>query len=62
MSRIDLTLILPCYNEAEHFKTSVWNILGVLKKSGLVFEVLLIDDKSADVTPILIKKFLRIFV
>lgn len=57
MSKIELTLILPCYNEAEHFVTSVPQILNVLHSSKISYEVIFIDDKSTDSTKLLIKKF-----
>jgi ubiquinone/menaquinone biosynthesis C-methylase UbiE len=54
-----LTLILPCFNESEHFETSMPIILDELKNSKITFEIILIDDKSTDSTIQLIKKFVK---
>lgn len=59
MSTIEATLILPCYNEAEHFERSVERIITVLKKTGKKWEILFIDDTSTDQTPILINNLLK---
>ena len=54
--KIDLTLILPCYNEAEHIHKSIPRIIAVLENSKYSYELILIDDKSTDNTADLIKK------
>jgi len=59
MPAIDATLILPCYNEGEHFEASLKRIIAVLSSSGLAWEVLLIEDKSTDDTAKRIKKALK---
>ena len=43
-----LSLVLPCYNEAEHIIRSVDSIIQVLKTLPYKFEVIFIDDKSQD--------------
>lgn len=45
-----LSLVLPCYNEGGHLESSVNRVLDVLRRSGLVYEVFLIDDDSRDGT------------
>lgn len=55
MNRIDLSLILPCFNEASHFNQSFRAIQEVLVRSSLQYEILLIDDGSSDETPELIR-------
>ena len=52
----DLTLVVPCYNEEKIFVQSVERILDLLRLSRLDFELLLIDDKSADKTAAFIRK------
>ena len=53
------TLILPCYNEAEHFEDSVKRIYTVLDKMNIVWEVIFIDDCSIDNTPQVIKIYME---
>lgn len=58
-NKLDFSLILPCYNESEHFSDSMDRILDVLDNSRLSFEIILIDDKSSDDTSKLIKSYLK---
>jgi len=45
-----LSLVLACYNEAEHLRESFREILDVLLNLGRPFEVIFVDDKSRDAT------------
>jgi glycosyltransferase involved in cell wall biosynthesis len=45
-----LSLVLACYNEAEHLRDSVREILDVLLNLGRSFEVIFVDDLSRDDT------------
>jgi len=54
--KYDLSLILPCYNEAEIFQQSIAEIIKVLDKTNWTYQVIFIDDKSTDSTASLIKK------
>lgn len=56
VSAVDLTLILPCYNEAGLFSESVERIQAVLDTSRFSYEIIFVDDASADRTPVLIRK------
>jgi glycosyltransferase involved in cell wall biosynthesis len=55
-TNIDVSVILPCYNEAPLFVQSVKEILRVLRLSRYSFEIIFVDDKSSDATAALIKK------
>jgi glycosyltransferase involved in cell wall biosynthesis len=46
-----LSLVLACYNEAEHLEASVAEILDTLGQGGQPFEVIFVDDTSRDRTP-----------
>lgn len=59
MKRIDVSLILPCYNEASLLDESVARILDVLNHSGLSFEIIFVDDKGQDNTAKLIATVVR---
>lgn len=47
---LDVTVVLPCYNEQEHVLDELKRIAGALDASGLSYELLVIDDKSTDNT------------
>lgn len=55
---IDLSLILPCYNESGLFRESVSRIKHVLDASSYSYEVIFVDDYSKDDTKDLIKSYL----
>jgi glycosyltransferase involved in cell wall biosynthesis len=46
----DLSLIIPCYNEASHLRESVAAVLQTLDESRLAYEVVFVDDGSRDAT------------
>ena len=56
--KIELSLILPCYNEAEHFLKSSQLILDVLRKNRIAFELIFVEDASQDSTKLLVIEFL----
>jgi glycosyltransferase involved in cell wall biosynthesis len=56
--QFDVSLVLACYNEAEHFTKSVDRIIEVLDGTDFSWEILFIDDKSRDETPALIKNYI----
>lgn len=47
---LDISLILPCYNESPHIDNSTERIIDVLNSSKFSYEIILIDDKSSDNT------------
>ncbi len=49
-SDMDLTLVLPCFNEAKHFVQSMDEISRVLEQSRLRYEIIFVEDKSTDDT------------
>jgi dolichol-phosphate mannosyltransferase len=51
----ELSLVLACYNEAEHLPESVRQIRETLRGMGLRYELIFIDDCSRDGTPRLIE-------
>ncbi len=48
--KYDLSLILPCYNEAPHLSDSLLRIRKVLDNTRFSYEIILIDDCSDDNT------------
>lgn len=54
MKSLDVSLVLPCFNEAETFSDSVQKIIEVLDNTDFSWEIIFIDDSSQDST----KKFI----
>lgn len=59
MNKYDFSLILPCYNEAEHFNQSLKRIITVLDQTDYTYEIIFVEDKSIDNTKNLISKALE---
>lgn len=47
-SAVELTILMPCLNEAETLATCIQKALGYLARSGVVGEVLIADNGSSD--------------
>lgn len=58
-SKCDLSLIVACYNEAEHLEHSVRQVMSVLDGTRLVYEIIFVDDVSKDATRSIIEKIAR---
>jgi glycosyltransferase involved in cell wall biosynthesis len=54
----NLSLVLPCYNEASHFSDSIVEIVRTLDAAELEYEIILIDDRSTDATAQQIRSYL----
>ncbi|GAB3963673.1 hypothetical protein GCM10027615_04630 [Plantactinospora veratri] len=47
---VEVTVVLPCYNEQAHVLTEIERICAAMDDSGLNYELLAIDDASTDDT------------
>jgi polyisoprenyl-phosphate glycosyltransferase len=47
---LDVTVVLPCYNEQDHVRDELERIAKALDASEFSYELLIIDDKSTDNT------------
>jgi polyisoprenyl-phosphate glycosyltransferase len=47
---LDVTIVLPCYNEQAHVVTEVERITRAMDASGFSYELMVVDDKSTDGT------------
>ncbi|MHA3700967.1 glycosyltransferase family 2 protein [Jatrophihabitans sp. YIM 134969] len=47
---LDVTVVLPCYNEQDHLQQEIDRITVAMRASGYSWELLGIDDKSTDGT------------
>jgi glycosyltransferase involved in cell wall biosynthesis len=47
---LDVTVVLPCYNEEDHVMLEIDRITKAMDASGFSYELLVVDDKSTDGT------------
>lgn len=47
---VDLTCVIPCYNEGPTLKSSIQELIDVLDNTRLRYELIFIDDASTDQT------------
>ncbi|MEE8526187.1 MAG: dolichyl-phosphate beta-glucosyltransferase [Thermoanaerobaculia bacterium] len=47
---MDLSVVIPAYNEAERLGSSLERVAGYLRERGTEYEILVVDDGSADAT------------
>ena len=52
----DLTLVVPCYNEAPHLRENVRTLMDVLDNSRFDYDIVLVDDSSQDGTRAVIEQ------
>lgn len=57
--QFDVSLVLPCYNEAEHFQKSVDRVIAVLDSTDFSWEIIFVEDASSDRTPTLIRDYVQ---
>jgi glycosyltransferase involved in cell wall biosynthesis len=56
-SKIDFSLILPCYNEEKYLASSIQQIVSVLNSTAYSYEIIFVDDMSLDETRKIIDRF-----
>ena len=54
--QLDLSIVVPCYNEAPHLAESTDRLLEVLSQTRYDYEVLFVDDCSTDDTRVIIRE------
>lgn len=59
MSAPDLSVVIPCYNEAEHLAASAAALLEVLDRTSYDWEVVFVDDVSSDDTRAILAEVCR---
>lgn len=57
MNKIDLSLIIACYNEMDVIEESVKEIKNVLDNTRYTYEIIFVDDKSIDGTVEFLKNY-----
>ena len=53
---MDVSIVLPCYNEEEHVIAEIERISAAMDASGYDYELLAIDDASTDKTLVLLEE------
>ena len=56
MSKVDVSIILACYNEGPTLEQEVAKIISVCRKSGKTWELVFVEDKSSDQTKAIVEK------
>src|SRR3990167_4517917 len=59
MPKVDLSIIIPCYNEGSTFENSVKKIIGVAKTLKKEWEIIFVEDKSVDDTKKTVEKLTK---
>lgn len=59
MSVVDLSLVIPCYNEEPILAQSLEELLAVLRGTRLTYELIFVDDASRDRSHELLQAFCR---
>jgi phenylacetate-CoA ligase len=60
-ARIDLSVIVPCYNEEANIPELVQRLLNVFATGKLEGEVVLVDDGSEDKTAVVIRQMMKTY-
>ena len=50
MSELNLSIIIPAYNEEKSINSSLTNLINVFKEKKIIFELIIINDGSTDNT------------
>jgi glycosyltransferase involved in cell wall biosynthesis len=58
---LDVTVVLPCYNEEAHVVAEIERITRAMDASGFSYELVVIDDKSTDGTLAVLREAERAF-
>src|SRR3989344_175628 len=59
MVKVEVSLILACYNEGSTFEKSINQIVNVLKKDVRDWEIIFVEDKSDDDTKKSVEKLVK---
>lgn len=57
MEKMDISIVIPAYNEEKRIGTTLKKVYNYFKNSGLNFEIIVVDDGSKDSTVNIVKNF-----
>ena len=57
MEKMDISIVIPAYNEEKRLKTTLEGVYIYFKNSGLNFDIIVVDDGSKDGTTNTVKTF-----
>ena len=60
-NQLDVTVVLPCFNEQDHVLKELERITAAMDASPFSYELLVIDDKSTDNTLAVLREAQRSF-
>jgi len=58
-SEIDITFFVPCFNEQKNITKSLDNIITAVESTSLSYEIIVVDDKSEDLTKETVKEYIK---
>src|SRR3990172_8384036 len=50
MGQVELSFVIPAYNEEDSIEDALWTIDAVIKSKKLPYEIVVVDDGSKDKT------------
>ncbi|MCM8758736.1 MAG: glycosyltransferase family 2 protein [Candidatus Omnitrophica bacterium] len=59
MEKIDLSIVIPAYNEEKRIEKTLDQIYKFLKNTTIKFEIIVVDDGSTDLTASVVKKVIE---
>ena len=60
--RVEVSLVIPTYNEREHIGLLIQDVYMVLKSIGCAFEIIVVDDDSPDGTWQVVQEMMRAYL
>ena len=57
--QIDITIFVPCYNEAQNIINTFSTITKAFASLNLQYEIIVIDDDSKDKTPFIVEEYIK---
>jgi glycosyltransferase involved in cell wall biosynthesis len=55
--RVDLTVVIPAYNEGTRIERALERVTGYLRARGGSWEIVVVDDGSSDQTALIVQRF-----